>query len=121
MADIAHWWGSDIDVSPTGDIAPVDGLDRGRQRILRRLLTNLNDYLWHGDYGAGVGARIGQLRDTTAISTAINTQIMKEACVGRNPLPVITVSSIDEGVVCSIVYQDIETGKQSSLQFDLTE
>lgn len=119
--DIYHWWSSDLNISLTGDLALVDGLDRGRQRILRRLLTNLKDYYFHPDYGAGVGARVGELRDIIAIKAAINTQIMKEACVGRSPLPVITVRPIDNGVNVSIIYQDIETGVQSPLQFDLTE
>jgi len=121
MADLAHWFGEDINVSPGGDIAPVDGADRGRQRILRRLLTNQNDYYWHAPYGAGVGARIGELRDTVAIQAAINSQIMQEASVGRNPLPIVTVAPIDEGVNVTIKYQDVETGTQSVLQFDITE
>src|ERR1017187_9801242 len=108
MADIAHWFGDDLNVSPSGDLAPVDGADRGRQRILRRLLTNQNDYLWHSTYGAGVGARIGDLRNTVAIQAAINTQIMQEAAVGRNPLPVITAAPIDDGANIKIVYQDVE-------------
>lgn len=119
--DLYHWWGNDIQTSPTGDLAPVDGLDRGRQRILRRLLTNQLDYLWNPTFGAGVPARIGQLRDTLAIQTAISTQIMEEKSVGRNPLPVITVSPIDNGVYVKITYQDIETGSQSVLQFSITE
>lgn len=121
MADIFHWWGSDINVSPSGDLALVDGLQRSNQRILRRLLTNQNEWLWHPTYGAGVGGRVGQLRDVTAIQSAINTQIMQEACVGRSPLPVITVTAIDNGADVKIVYQDIQTGSQSTLSFNLSE
>jgi phage baseplate assembly protein W len=121
MPDIWHVWGGDLATSPTGDLAPVDGLDRGRQRILRRLLTNQGDYLWHPEYGAGLGARIGQLRDIPAITAVINSQIMQEACVGKNPPPVITVSQIENGAYISIVYQDVETGSQSVLQFNITE
>ena len=48
-------WGGDLSVGPGGDIsvAPVEA--EVEQRIIRRLLTNTGDYIWHISYGAGLG------------------------------------------------------------------
>ena len=87
MADISNWFGNDISLSASGDLQQIDGLNRGRQRILRRLLTNSNDdglpadYIWHPTYGCGCPRRIGETRDINAISAAIRSQIMSEAWI----------------------------------------
>ena len=46
MADMNHWMGGDLGVSPVGDVAAVSGTDRGRQRVLRRLSTNPGAYVF---------------------------------------------------------------------------
>lgn len=127
MADIAHWFGNDVTPSPSGDLLLIDGLNRGRQRIYRRLLTNSNDdgleadYIWHADYGCGCPRRVGETRDINAINAAVRTQIMKEAAVAKNPLPAITVNPIQDGVYVSVEYTDEETGKQAILSFNINE
>jgi hypothetical protein len=127
MADIATWFGNDVSLSIAGDLQQVDGLDRGRQRILRRLLTNSNndgfpaDYIWHPTYGCGCPRRIGETRDINSISAAIRSQIMSEASVSKNPLPTITVNPIPDGVYVSVVYVDAETGLQAILSFNINQ
>lgn len=106
-------------VASDGDLLPVDGLDRGRQRIIRRLLTNPGDYRWHPEYGAGLGRLVGETRDRYAIESRIRSQIMQEACVARQPLPVITSSPIPDGIFVSIVYTDAELGQQVTLQLNV--
>ena len=46
MNDLAHFYGNDINTSPTGDLMPIDGTGKGQQRILRRLLTNPGDLIF---------------------------------------------------------------------------
>ena len=46
MPDLAHQFGADLVAGATGDLAVVDGPALGRQRVLRRLLTNPGDYIW---------------------------------------------------------------------------
>lgn len=127
MADISQWFGNDITFSSSGDLQQVDGLDRGRQRILRRLLTNSNDdglpadYIWHPEYGCGCPRRIGETRDVNAIATAIRAQIMSEASVAQNPLPTIIANPIENGVYVSVVYIDLETGQQATLSFNINQ
>lgn len=54
MPDLSHQWGSDLLIGPTGDLATASGTELGQQRVLRRLLTNASDYIWHLGYGAGL-------------------------------------------------------------------
>jgi hypothetical protein len=127
VADIAQWFGNDIALSPNGDLLQVDGLDRGRQRIYRRLLTNSNDdglpgdYLWHPTYGCGCPRRIGETRDINAIAAAIRSQIMSEASVAKSPPPKIIINPIPNGVYVSVVYIDQETGLQAILSFNINQ
>ncbi|CAN7330057.1 phage tail protein [Variovorax sp. LjRoot84] len=119
MTDLYHFIGGDLDVSATGDVLQVEGLEQTSQRILRRLLTNQGDYIWHPNYGAGVGKKIGTLLDVRAITGLIRSQIFLEANVARTPAPVITVTEISNGISVRIQYYDGSTGKLATLAFDV--
>lgn len=122
MPDVSQWWGDDLQVSPTGDLALVDGVTLGEQRVLRRLLTNQGDYIWNTTYGAGLPARVGQLLDIPAVISAIRSQLFQEAVVARTPAPVITVlPTSDPGTfTVSIQYADAQSGLQANVAFDLS-
>ena len=49
LADLNHYIGGDLSASNTGDLSSAPGLLRSQQRILRRLLTNPGDYIFHPD------------------------------------------------------------------------
>ncbi len=61
MKDIYHYIGGDLSTSPTGDLRPVENTERGKQRVLRRLITNPGDYIYHPTYGAGLGQKVGEV------------------------------------------------------------
>lgn len=128
--DLSQFWGNDLVLSPTGDVAPAAGVQRGQQRILRRLLTNpavqnpdgstsAADYLWHPEYGAGLPAWIGRTVDIPKTTALIRGQVLLEDSVARNPEPQITVSQIAGGLSCSIKYQDAQSGTPQSLSFNV--
>jgi hypothetical protein len=121
MPDIAHWFGQDLSSGATGDLLAIDGVLRGQQRVLRRLLTNPGDYIWHPSYGAGLPSFIGSDVDVDAIKAVILAQIFLESSVARIPQPVIEVSPIAEGVFVNIVYVDNDTGRQVTVSFDLSQ
>lgn len=118
--DINHVWGNDLTVSPTGDLALVDRIEMTKQRILRRLMTALNGYIWHPEYGAGVPQLIGSPEDVNNVTALIRSQIMLERAVARSPIPQITVTKISGGLACHIVFWDTTTNAQVILQFDYT-
>lgn len=119
--DIWHQWGADLAVGPTGDLATVSGTLLGTQRVLRRLLTNPNDYIWQLAYGAGLARFVGQPTNTLQISAVIRAQIFQEAAVARSPEPVITVSGQTTGAVyAGIRYVDGETGQTQVLSFSVS-
>ena len=120
MPDLAHWIGGDLAVSPSGDLATVDGIELGNQRIVRRLLTILGEYIWHPEYGASVPIRVGDVFDREEIEAVILAQMFEEAAVSRSPEPTISVSPIQDGVFVSIFYIDALTGRQATLQFEAT-
>jgi phage baseplate assembly protein W len=120
MADLSHWYGADIAQSPSGDLAPVDGLVRGEQRVLRRLLTNPGDYVWHPSYGAGLPRYIGATVDADAIEALIRAQLLAEDSVARIPDPQISVTPITDGIFVSIAYTDASSGQLARLSFNVT-
>lgn len=119
MADLWNYNGSDLAAGATGDILTVDGVERGQQRVLRRLLTNPGDYIWHPEYGAGLPARVGDTIDVDEITALIRSQIMLEAAVAKEPEPVVTVAPILNGMFVRIQYADAVTGQQVALAFDV--
>ena len=120
MPDIWHQWGSDLMVGPTGDLASVAGALLGRQRVLRRLLTNPGDYIWQLGYGAGLAQFVGRPANALQIRAVIRSQIFQEAAVARMPEPVIEVASDDIGAVyVDIRYVDAVTGQTQVLSFSV--
>jgi hypothetical protein len=117
--DLAHWFGQDLNVAASGDLLTVDGTVKGQQRVLRRLLTNPGDYIWHPNYGAGLASKIGQPFDAAACAALIKAQIFLEPAVARTPPPVIGVTQITNGLFVSIAYTDAPTGNPVALSFDV--
>ncbi|GGH14917.1 hypothetical protein GCM10007036_14550 [Alsobacter metallidurans] len=120
MPDLYHFWGSDLVAGSTGDVRTVDGSTLGTQRVLRRLLTNPGDLIWHPEYGAGLPRLVGELLDLPALTALIRSQIFLEDAVAPTPEPTITVSPIANGVSVYILYADAQTGQQITLSFDVS-
>lgn len=118
MPDISHQWGSDLIIGPAGDVAISDSTELCKQRLLRRLLTNINDYIWQPTYGAGLAGFIGQPGYVGRIRAVIRGQIFKEAAVARTPEPVIEVAVGPEGNP-SVVYVHIRYTDAISSQTDV--
>ena len=116
MADISHVWGSDVTLGPAGDLALVSGLEEGRQRVLRRLLTTLRNYIWHLDYGGSLPPMVGQPANAYAMEGVVRQQLALEACVAATPEPGVSVSTDGQGgTVLQITYTDAGTGQTVSL------
>ncbi|MEX3628331.1 MAG: phage tail protein [Burkholderia sp.] len=130
MHDLYQYFGDDIAASATGDLQPVAGIERGQQRILRRLLTNPRevlpdgsvlppDYIFHPEYGAGLPRKVGDTVDIPKIRALIRGQIMLEDSVARTPEPEIIVKPIQGGVSCTIRYVDAVAKAPAVLSFNV--
>ncbi len=118
MPDISHEFGADLLAGSTGDLALAEGVALGRQRVLRRLLTNPGDYIWQPEYGAGLGRFVGQPTAPARIRAVVRSQIFRERAVARSPEPVVEVQASDDGrVFVSIRYADADSGETQSLSF----
>ena len=120
MTDAAHYFGSDLTLSANGDLLLADGLSESQQRVLRRLLTNQQDYLWQPLYGAGLPSYIGQPLDQVALTALIKSQMYLEADVAHDPEPQITLRQIPGGISAEIIYTSVDTGLPVLLSFDIT-
>lgn len=119
LDDVGHEWGSDLRVSPTGDLLSVSGPTRSRERVLRRLMTNLREYVWQPEYGASIPKRIGEALDLAEVKAAVSGQMQLEASVARDPPPVVTVREITGGVHVAVQYVALPDKQPVSLSFDL--
>lgn len=119
LCDVSHLWGADTQLSPSGDFARVTRATRSTQRVLRRLLTNPGDYVFHPDYGAGLPGRVGTNVDVAEIRALIREQMLLEPSVARTPEPTIKVREIQNGVSVSIVYVALPDQQPVPLSFDL--
>jgi hypothetical protein len=85
-------WGGDLSVGPTGDIGVAPVQTEVQQRIIRRLLTNTGDYLWHVNYGGGFGSYIGKPYSSALIEGTVLAQLQYEVLVATNPSPTFQIS-----------------------------
>lgn len=120
MPDLAHFYGNDINVAANGDLLTADGDGLTTQRVLRRLLTNPGDYLWHPEYGAGLPSYIGRAVPTSTIVGVIRSQLFQEPGVARSPDPQISVKPIPSGYAINIKLWGASSGAPQLLSFDLT-
>jgi hypothetical protein len=113
-------WGGDFRVSASGGLLLADGADLARQRIIRRLMTAVNGYVWHLDYGAGLPQRIGLPGVASAVQAIVAAQIALEAAVAPNPPPAVSVTEDKNNpgaFVIKINYTDGDDGEAVSLTF----
>lgn len=118
MSDIWHNWGGDLSWSATGDLLSVDGTEKGKQRVLRRLLTAPMDYIWDPEYGAGFPAQIGQVTQKDELEAIARSQMFLEDAVAQDPLPVVTSEGRNGTVVIRIQYQDTDTNEPAVVGFE---
>ncbi|QIY81514.1 phage tail protein [Chromobacterium violaceum] len=120
MNDLHHYIGSDLTTSPTGGVTTVSGIERGKQRVLRRLLTNPGDYVFHPDYGAGLGAYVGQIVNIPQLTGLIRGQMLLEDVVANTPTPAVQITQQDDGTLSvSVRYTDAPSGEPTTLAFDV--
>ncbi len=122
LYDLYLDWGGDL-VSSTHDINTVSGAKRSEQRVLRRLLTALNGYIWHPEYGAGLPSFIGQIvspDNFDQIKSLILSNMFLEASVSQTPPPVISMQSIGDGIFIQISYTENPTQNPIVINFKLS-
>lgn len=119
MYDLWHLTGSDLDVTAAGDLRPVSGSERAKQRILRRLLTSPGEYLFHPEYGAGLGKKVGETVNPGEWKALIRGQMLLEEAVAPAPPPTVKLSLTEGGVSVSVAYTDATAGTTEILSFDV--
>lgn len=118
MADLFHWWGQDLVLTPSGDLALSDGLNKDNQRIFRRLCTaggqsgaQLAEYIFEPDYGGSAPWYVGQHTDELTLEGVIRSQMYAEASVAHDPEPVITPNMNPDGTFNVVIqYTDASSG-----------
>jgi len=120
MDDLFHVTGGDLNITLSGDVQPVSRRERVNQRILRRLITNPGDYIFHPEYGAGLGRKVGEAVRPGEWQALIAGQMLLEESVAAYPAPSVRLTQIQDGVSVSITYTDAATGTPETLRFDVT-
>lgn len=120
LSDVYHWFGGDLGVASSGDLAGVQTNTRSQQRVVRRLMTNPGEYLPHPTYGAGLGRYVGASATDAEIIGLILGQMRLEASVAQNPAPQVTLQRIPNGLTVSVAYQSLPDRQPVALKFDVT-
>lgn len=112
MIDVHIQPGGDIPLTETGDLALASDAELTQQRVLRRLLTPEGNYLWHQEYGGGLGSFVGEPGAAQRIVAVTREQLAMEASVLQSPPPDVRVSADALGtLVLDVAYVDASTGE----------
>jgi hypothetical protein len=120
LVDVGHWYGGDLIIGATGDLASVTRVTRSQQRVLRRLLTAPGDYLAHPDYGAGLPSQVGENLDERRVTGIIRNQMRREESVVRTPEPTVALLPILNGVRTDINYVVAPGAIPAVVSFDVS-
>jgi hypothetical protein len=113
-------WNGDFQVSATGGLLFVSGDQQTQQRLIRRLMTAVNGYVFHPSYGAGLPQRIGRPGRVASIKAIVKSQLTLEATVDpTKPMNVtVTQPNPGTGLFVIVVTYTTRSGSQVSLSFD---
>ncbi|WP_025885229.1 hypothetical protein [Asaia prunellae] len=114
MTVLFHYFGEDLQLDQDGALRIVEGKLATQQNILRRLCTNPKAYLWHGDYGAGLPARIGTPIREAETRGLIVSQLSLEATINHDQPVTVTLTPLAVSTYrCTIAYTERgEEGRQ---------
>ncbi|MDN8027906.1 phage tail protein [Burkholderia multivorans] len=133
MPDLYHYWGGDLVVSPSGDLAVANDSDTTTQQILRALMTNpalsdaagnaiaSADYSDHPTFGAGLPRKIGSTISIPAVRAIVRSVVYSFHSVCRSPAPTIDVQPFNDGATINIQYVNAVTGETDTLYFDINK
>jgi len=121
MIAIVCDWGGDLLVGPGGDIGTAPVQFEVEQRLVRRLLTNPGDYIWHTTYGGGLGSFVGQPCSPALIEGTILGQLQQETLVAPDPAPTVQINQSLSGSfsTISVTVQFQVTGLSASTSVTL--
>jgi hypothetical protein len=121
MADAYLIWGSDLSFTASNDLQLATGSEAGRQRVIRRLLTNPGDYLAHPTYGAGLPLKVGSISTPAELQALVLSQMLMESVVAQDPPPVVTTTQITNGVAILVQYTDANNSDLVTISFDVNQ
>jgi hypothetical protein len=123
MITIVCDWGGDLSVGSGGDINVTPVQANVQQRVVRRLLTNPGGYIWHTDYGAGLGGYVGEPYSPGNIEGVILNQLQLEPLVAATPAPIMQINQSAAGPASTtnvmVQYQIVGTTTGNSVVLDL--
>ena len=121
MPDLAHTFSADLSFSSSGDLASVDGSPWTQQRVLHRLLTPIQGYIWQLTYGSGLPQMVGDPAALQRIQGIATEQMQLEAGVDQTQPIGVSVATDNLGTVTlSISYTDAASGQPSKLSLPLS-
>lgn len=121
---VQHFFGNDLQLTQAGTVPLSSGAELSKQAVCRRLLTNPGSYIWHPEYGAGIGRFVGQAlsaEKSEEIRNLIISQMYLEETVARNPEPVINFSVPELNIFqCDILYYFAANKEPVSISFQVS-
>lgn len=124
-------WGGDLQLTNNGSIAWCSGIEKVRQRIIRRFFTGPEqnqrgvgyigpDYLFHPDYGQGAIRMVGQpMSDAVAaqLQTKARNAVLVDQGVDTSKAPKVDLYATPSGEVWIKIEVHLIDGTREYLNF----
>ena len=132
--DLYLEWNGDIIITPNGSLLLANGWDLVRQRILRNLITNSAqvlpdnsttppDYVFHPNFGIGVGAMVGQNPNKDyqqRLISKINRAVLSDSAVDPTNPPTVKFSSPSPGTWVVNITVVLSNGQAGQISVKVT-
>lgn len=122
-------WNSDLLLTPSGSIQMATGWDMVRQRIIRHLITNPAqrlpdgtltppDYIFHTDYGVGLGKMVGQAFDPAfqaVLERRITRAVLQDSAVDSSAPPSVQFVKPQPDTLWIVISVTLKSGRPGTI------
>jgi hypothetical protein len=109
--DLYHYFGSDLEVSPTGGLATATGSTLTDQTVIRYLLTNPGDDPFNPTFGLGASQMIGEPEAAAKVKALIIGGMKTLSVVDQTQPIIVNVYAEDTNTLTAVItYTDSVSG-----------
>jgi len=109
IVDLFHYYGGDLQLSPTGGLALASGASLTDQTVVRFVLTNPGDDPFNPTWGLGAAKMVGQVEAVVQVQALVLAGLKTLSIIDQTQ-PITVSASLDDVGDLNVSMQYIDAG-----------